>query len=96
MTEIDLKEAVGEVDYHVAVIFEESLGEKIENLELEKMVKLIQYAETYLDFEYQWSSFRMVIMPPNYPFEGAAHPGLTYVSPTVLNSGITGYNLVMG
>jgi len=25
-------------------------------------------------------------MPPNYPFEGASHPGLTYISPSLIVS----------
>lgn len=60
------------------------------------MDSLIKYAEQYLDMDYMWNAFHMVIMPPNYPFEGAAHPGLTYISPSILNSGIKGHDLVMG
>jgi len=34
-------------------------------------------------------------MPPNYPFEGAAHPGLTYASPSILKSGKTGQSIII-
>lgn len=62
---------------------------------IKKAADLIKYAEDYLDMEYLWESFRMVVMPPNYPFEGAAHPTLSYISPSILNSGKTGYNLII-
>lgn len=34
-------------------------------------------------------------MPLNYPFEGSAHPSLSYVSPTILEAGDIGKTVIM-
>jgi leukotriene-A4 hydrolase len=59
--------------------------------ELEDLEASLIMAEEYL-FPYVWGTYKIVIMPPSFPFGGMENPLLTFASPSIIvgdKSGVT-------
>lgn len=78
----------------VYLICEKENIEDGENL-MKGVDSMITKVEEYIGKKYLWDNFSVVIMPDNYPFEGAAHPGLTYISSSILTQGDYGRDVIL-
>jgi leukotriene-A4 hydrolase len=41
--------------------------------------------ENYIGIPYAWKEYRIVIMPPSFPFGGMENPLLTFASPSIIS-----------
>lgn len=51
--------------------------------ELEDMEIQLKAIENYLT-PYSWKEFKVVVLPPSFPFGGMENPLLTFVSPSII------------
>lgn len=63
--------------------------------QLNHIVEYMDFCENFVNVEYPWEKVFAVVMPFNYPFEGAAHPHLYYINQSVLKSRRTGASVIM-
>ena len=51
--------------------------------EFDELEKFLTRAETYLT-PYNWGFYKILVLPPSFPFGGMENPLLTFVSPTIV------------
>lgn len=45
--------------------------------------------------EYEWGDYKIVVLPPSFPFGGMEHPLLTFASPNIIVGDKTGVGTAM-
>ncbi|KRX02167.1 Armadillo-type fold [Pseudocohnilembus persalinus] len=78
----------------IKLIAEEGLVEDFSE-EIDDIKEWIDEIARILDVDFPYDGFQLVLMPPNYPHSGAQHGQLTYVSPTIMNSGTVGEQTII-
>lgn len=52
--------------------------------ELSGLETLLDTAETYMRTLYVWGIYKILILPPSFPFGGMENPYITFASPTII------------
>lgn len=60
--------------------------EKIDEVakELEDLEFLLGNASAYLQVNYSWPTYSVLVLPPSFPYGGMENPQLTFASPTII------------